>query len=159
MPNIVNNYSSTIVTIFQDVIKTYENNVDLIKNIEDELNDINHEIELSNPKDMYRGYLMYKQIKELRMKRRRAKNENQLLEEMYDFLNSPQSQTFKNKIQQIQGSASKIYDSQQRRTYKPRVRNDLTCTDETAETYKPFEDLLKDFNKTKISMQNGKLRK
>ena len=159
MPNIVNNYSSTIVTIFQDVIKTYENNIDLIKNIEDELNDINHEIELSNPKDMYRGYLMYKQIKELRMKRRRAKNENQLLQDMYDYLKSPQSQAFKSKIQQIQGGSSKIYDSQQNRTYKPRVRNDLTCTDKTAETHKPFEELLKDFNKTKISMQNGKLRK
>ena len=159
MPNIVNNYSSTIVTIFQDVIKTYENNLELIKNIEDELNDINHEIELSDPKDMYRGYLMYKQIKELRMKRRNAKNENQLLEDMYDFLKSPTSQTFKNKIQQIQGNASKIFDSQQKRTYKPRVRNDLTCTDKIAETYKPFEELLKDFNKTKVSMQNGKLRK
>lgn len=159
MPNIVNNYSSTIVTIFQDVIKTYENNIDLIKNIEDELNDINHEIELSNPKDMYRGYLMYKQIKELRMKRRRAKNENQLLQDMYDYLKSPQSQAFKSKIQQIQGGSSKIYDSQQHRTYKPRVRNDLTCTDKTAEVHRPFEELLADFNKTKISMQKGKLRK
>ena len=159
MPNIVNNYSSTIVTIFHDVIKTYESNLDLIKSIEDELNDINHEIELSSSKDMYGGYLMYKQIKELRMRRRRAKDENQLLQDMYDYLKSPQSQTFKNKIQQIQGESSKVYDSQQRRTYKPRIRNDLTCTEETAETYKPFEELLKDFNKNKISVQNGKLRK
>lgn len=159
MPNIVNNYSSTIVTIFQDVIKTYENNVELIKNLEDQLNDLNHEIELSNPKDMYGGYLMYKQIKELRMTRRRAKDENQLLQDMYDYLKSPQCQSFKNKIQQIQGSSSKTYDSQQNRTYKPRVRGDLTCTDKTADTYKPFEELLKDFNKTKVSVQNGKMRK
>ena len=72
--NIVNQYSSTIVTIFQDVQKNYEYNLSVIKQTEDELNDLNHEIELSGPKDMYRGYLLYKNIRELRQKRREAKD-------------------------------------------------------------------------------------
>ena len=31
MANIVNNYSSQIVTIFQEVVKNYEKNIDIIK--------------------------------------------------------------------------------------------------------------------------------
>ena len=58
MPNIVNNYSSTIITIYQDVIKTYENNQKTIKEIEEEMNDVNHEIELSDQKEIYKGYLI-----------------------------------------------------------------------------------------------------
>ena len=131
MANIVNNYSSTMVTIFQDVIRTYERNIDIIKECEDTLNDINHEIEFSDSKDLYRGYLMYKDIKELRQKRRQAKQENELLKE----------------------------EAQQRRTYVPRKRTDLTIADRTCETKPSFEQMLADFNKNKASMKSGKLRK
>lgn len=40
--NIVNNYCSTVVTIFQDVKKNYENNLEIIKQAEEELNDLYH---------------------------------------------------------------------------------------------------------------------
>ena len=80
--NIVNNYISTMMTIYNDVIKAYERNLEVIKQTEDELNDLNHEIELSSPKDMYKGYMLYKTIRELRLKRRCAKEENELMEEM-----------------------------------------------------------------------------
>ena len=52
MANIINNYASTIVTIYQSVINDYELNLDIIKQTEEELNDLNHEIELSASKDM-----------------------------------------------------------------------------------------------------------
>ena len=68
MANIVNNYSSTIITIFQEVIKNYERDLEIIKETEEELNDLNHEIELSSPKDMYQGYLLYKAIRETRIR-------------------------------------------------------------------------------------------
>lgn len=159
MSNIVNNYSSTIVTIFQDVTKNYERNLEIIKQTEEELNDLNHEAEMSAPKDMYKGYLLYKNIRELRLTRRKAKEENEILEDMYDFLKSPQAQQFKSKVQQIQGNSAKIREIQERRTYVPRQRTDLTITGETCTAHKPFEEMLADFNKTKISMKNGKLRK
>lgn len=157
--NIVTNYSTTIVSIFHDVVKNYERNEEDIKRIEGELNDLVHEIELSSSKDMYQGWLLYKQIRDLRIERRRCKEENELLKEMYEFFSTQQGQTFKNKIQQIQGSAAKLRETQERRTYKPRQRDDLTCTGQTSTAHKPFEDMLKDFNKTKVSVQNGKLRK
>lgn len=151
--NIVNNYISTMMTIYNDVIKAYERNLEVIKQTEDELNDLNHEIELSSPKDMYKGYLLYK------VRRRTAKDENELLKDMYEYLKSQPGQAFKAKMQQLQGSAAKLRITQESRTYVPRQRNDLTITDVHSTASKPFEELLADFNKTKITKQGGKLRK
>ena len=159
MSNIVNNYSSTFIQIFNDVIKKYESNLDIIKQTEDSLTDVYHEIELGKNQDMYHGYLLYKQVKDLRMKRRQAKDENDLLRDMYEYIKSQPGQSFKSKIQSIQGNSAKVYDAQSRRTYTPRQLDNLTITNKTCEVNRPFEELLAEFNKTKITKQNGKLRK
>ena len=159
MANIVNNYCSTVITIFQDVKKNYENNLEIIKQTEEELNDLYHEAELSEPKDMYKGYLIYRAIRDTRIRRRTAKEENELLKDMYEYLNSQSGQAFKTKIQSIQGSSAKLRATQESRTYQPRQRNDLTITDKHSNANKPFEQMLAEFNKTKVSMQGGKLRK
>lgn len=157
--NIVNNYSSSIVTMFKEVVKTYEMNLDIIKQTEEELNDLYHEAELAKPKDMYHGYLLYVAIREARIRRRTAKEENEMLKDMYDFFQSQQGQAFKSRIQSIQGASVKIRATQEARTYTPRQRNDLTCTEKHSTANRPFEVLLDEFNKTKITTKNGKLRK
>jgi hypothetical protein len=157
--NIVNNYCSTVVTIFQDVKKNYENNEAIIKQTEDELNDLYHECELADPKDMYNGWKLYRAIREARIRRRTAKEENEVLKDMYEYLNGQAGQAFKSKVQSIQGNAAKVRSAQEARTYQPRQRDDLTITDRHATATRPFEEMLKDFNKTKVSMQGGKLRK
>ena len=157
--NIVENYSTTIVSVYNSVIKAYERDVERIDEIQGELQDIEHEIELSPNKNMYEGYILYKQIKDLRMERRRCKEEVEILKDMYEFFTSQVGKEFKNKIQRIQGDAAKLREVQERRVYTPRQRNDLTCTGKTSTAHKPFEELLKDFNKTKVTMQGGKLRK
>jgi len=159
MANIVNNYSSTIVTIFKDVVRNYEMNLDVIKQTEGELNDLYHECELSEPKDMYKGYLIYKAIREARIRRRTAKEENELLKDMYEYFQSTQGQSFKSKIQSLQGNSVKLRATQESRTYTPRQRSDLTCTNKHSSANRPFEDMLAEFNKTKITMRGGKLRK
>lgn len=159
MANIVNNYSSTIVTIYKDVVKNYEMNLDTIKQTEEELNDLYHEAELSDPKDMYQGYLVYKAIREARIRRRTAKEENELLKDMYEYFQSQQGQAFKSRIQSIQGNSVKLRATQESRTYQPRQRNDLTITDKHSTANRPFEDMLKEFNQTKVTMRGGKLRK
>ena len=78
---------------------------------------------------------------------------------MYEYFKSQQGQAFKSKIQQLQGNAAKLREVQERRTYTPRQRDDLTCTDVTSTAHRPFEQMLKDFKETKVSVQNGKLRK
>lgn len=157
--NIVDQYSTTIVTIFKNVKKSYESNLEIIKKTEDELNDLYHEAELSEPKDMYKGYLVYRAIREARIRRRTAKEENEILKDMYDYLNSQAGQAFKNKMQSIQGNAAKLRSTQESRTYQPRQRDDLTITNKHSNANKPFEDMLRHFNETKVTMQKGKLRK
>ena len=157
--NIVNNYCSTYIQIANDVVKKYECNIDIIKKTEDELNDVYHEIELGKSQDLYGGYKLYKQVKDLRMQRRQAKDENELLRDMYEYIKSQPGQSFKSKIQSIQGSSAKVYEAQSRRTYNPRQRSDLTITNKTCEVNRPFEDLMKEFKQTKVTMQGGKLRK
>lgn len=159
MANIVNNYCSTMVTIFQDVKKNYENNLEIIKQTEDELNDLYHECELADPKDMYNGWKMYRAIRDARIRRRTAKEENEILKDMYEYLGGQAGQAFKSKMQSIQGSAVKIRTAQESRTYQPRQRDDLTITDKHSTANKPFEQMLNEFNKNKAYMQNGKLRK
>ncbi len=159
MANIVNNYCSTVVTIFKDVKNNYENNLEIIKQTEDELNDLYHECELADPKDMYNGWKIYRAIRETRIRRRAAKEENEILKDMYEYLNSQAGQTFKSKVQSIQGNAAKIRSTQESRTYQPRQRDDLTITDKHSTAHKPFEQMLKEFNQTKVTMQGGKLRK
>ena len=159
MANIVNNFSTNIITIFQEVVKNYERNLEIIKQTEGELNDLSHEIELSSPKDMYKGYLTYKSIRETRIRRRTAKNENEILKDMYDYFQSPQGQAFKNKIQSIQSNSMKLKAAQEARTYQPRQRADLTVVGKHSNDDKSFENMLKDFKKTKVTVQNGKLRK
>ena len=157
--NIVNNYCSTFIQIANDVVKKYESNVEIIKQTEEELTDVYHEIELGKPQDMYGGYKLYKQVKDLRMRRRQAKDENDLLKDMYEYIKSQPGQSFKSKMQSIQGNSVKVYEAQSRRTYTPRQRDDLTITNKTCEVNRPFEDLMSEFKKNKVTMQNGKLRK
>ena len=63
MANIVNTYASSIVTIFKDVTEIYEKNAEIRKQAENELVDLEHEIELSNPKNARDGYKIYKEIR------------------------------------------------------------------------------------------------
>ena len=159
MANIVNNYGSTIVQIFKDVIYNYERNLEIIKETEEELNDLNHEAELSAPKDLYGGWKLYTAIRETRIRRRTAKEENELLKDLYDYLTSQTGQSFKNKIQNIQGNSVRLRSIQESRTYQPRRRTDLTIADKGRGEQKPFEEMLKDFKNIKVTTRGGKLRK
>ena len=157
--DIIESYSTTIVTIFQNVVKDYERDLERIEEIQDELQDIMHEIELSSGKDMYSGYLLYKRIRELRIERRRCKEQTELMKETYEYFKSQQGQSFKNKMQQLQGNAAKLRKTQEARTYTPRQRDDLTIEGMTSSEQKTFEDMMSEFKKTKVNIKNGKLRK
>lgn len=159
MSNIVVDYSTNIIDIFKDVVKRYQTNLEIIKQTEDELNDINHEIELSSPKDMYHGYLMYKTLHELRVRRRQAKDENDVLYEMYCYITSQTGIEVKTKMQKLQGHAVDTERKLNNRSYCPRQRSDLTITDVSPVCNKPFEQLMKEFKETKVTTKNGKLRK
>lgn len=157
--NIIENYATTLVTIYQNVVKDYERGLERIEEIQGELQDIFHEIEVSPNKNMYDGYLLYKRIKELRVERRKCKEETELMKDTYEYFKSQQGQAFKGKMQQLQGNAAKLRKTQESRTYTPRQRNDLTIENMTSSEQASFEDMMKKFNETKVSLKGGKLRK
>lgn len=157
--NIINNYASTIITIFQNVINTYENDLKIITQTQNELVDLEHEIEFGESLDMYKGWLLYKKIQDARIRRRAAKERVELLNDMYHYLKSQNGENFANKIKNIQGNAVKLRAEQKARTYRPRQRNDLTIKDKHSNESKSFEHMLDEFNKNKVYMKNGKLRK
>ena len=109
--------------------------------------------------NLNQGWKLYKAIRETRIRRRTAKEENELLKDMYEYLTGQHGQAFKSKIQSIQGNSVKLRATQEARTYQPRQRNDLTITDQHSVAAKPFEEMLKEFKQTKVTMRGGKLRK
>lgn len=157
--NIVEEFVNTILEIYNSVGSNYENSVATIKRTEDNLSDLNHEIEFANNKDMYHGYLLYKEIKEIRTERRKAKERVELLQDMYDFMNSQQGQSFRNKLNQLKGSSRKVREKQKSRTYKPRQRTDMTIEDKHSETHGSFDDMLEAWKQVGVTMKGGKLRK
>lgn len=157
--NIVNDYCATLISTFQNVVKEYERSIEIIKETEDELNDLNHEVEFADNRDLYGGWFLYKEIREARRKRRAAKEQAELLRDMYEYIKSQPGQTVKTKMQQLQGASVKVFEAQHRRMYAPRQRTDLTITDKTYDAHRPFEELLQNFNQTKITNKHGKPRK
>lgn len=155
--NIVEQYASTITQIYHSVASNYKLNQQILEQANGEINDLLHEIELANPKNAREGYVMYKSLRDARIRRRKAKEENELLQELYDFLQSQSA--FRDRMTKIQGGAARLYETQSHRTYVPRQRTDLTIVGSEDKPYKPFEEMLRDFKETKVSMKGGKLRK
>ena len=155
--NIVDRYATTITQIYDSVASAYRANETELEQANGEINDLLHEIELGKPKNAREGYVIYKELREARQRRRKAKDENELLNELYTYLQSQAA--FKNCITQIQGNARKLYAKQQGRVYTPRKRNDMTISGHVEPEVRPFEDMMQDFTKIKISSQGGKPRK
>jgi hypothetical protein len=113
---------SALVNMLKDVKHTYENNQQDITYLDNEYNDLNHAIELLNL-NASQGFKMYKQLKKNRTDRRIAKDTNQQLKPLYDFLQN-HSKLIK-ELNQIQNEVQKIKKQQKNRDYRLRVRSDM----------------------------------
>lgn len=132
--NPVEMYVDSINSIFTDISNTYNNSIEEIKEVEQSLMDLLHEIELSSDKDMYQGYLLYKEIKTLRIRRRQAKEKAELLKGIYDFVNGNQVAQIKNTLGQLKGNSKKTLSHQNNRVYSARQRDDLTYNSKKSPT-------------------------
>ena len=155
--NIVGQYATTIAGIFAAVQSNYNLNCSILVQANEEINDLLHEIELSALKSAREGYFIYEELREARIRRRKAKEENELLQELYEFLQNQSG--FKNQLSKIHANSVKLFDLLSRRTYKPRQRTDLTIAENSDKPYKPFEEMLSAFKETEIRSHGGKLRK
>lgn len=144
-------YCNYIDTSCNGVIQKYKDNEISWAMIEGELSDLTHEIELSKPKDVVSGYKIYKELRELLIKRREVKDENAILKELYDYINADQE--FKNRMNTIKNNMEKKIDQLSKREYKPRVRNDLSITNQPTRS---FDELMKHFKNTQKIRQKHK---
>jgi len=88
---IVNENIETIFKFYElikNLVSTFESNEELIKEQDDFITDMLHEIELGPPKDLGRAYKCYSDIRNSRYTRRIAKNQNRLLAPLYHYINS-----------------------------------------------------------------------
>lgn len=145
MDNIVNEFVNNIIGSYDKAIQRFENNLEILKKCDDETLDLLHEIELSASKNVCDGFRMYKDIKEVRLRRRIAKDENDVLEEFYHYAKAQND--VKNKLKGIQNNSQKIINNKKLRTYKPKERDDLTIGVLQNNFNNPMEEALRNFKK------------
>lgn len=75
------------------IVTQYERNHDRIDKLEKRQVDLYHEIEFT-PLDIQRGYKLAKQLQDIRKERRKAKDENEIMHHMYNFLTNGLSRQF-----------------------------------------------------------------
>jgi len=103
-------------------ISTYQENKQLIKEKEEELQDIKHIIEFGCL-DAIARLRIYKEYKKALNKRRELKLQNERLLTLYNYLSNKEG--FRHKITQISGELKKKTQAQNNRGYKARQREDL----------------------------------
>lgn len=77
------------------IISTYETNLSQIENLQNQEQDIRHQIEFT-PLDIQRGYKFAKQMQIVRQERRKCKDDNELLNHLYKYLTTGNANAFKN---------------------------------------------------------------
>lgn len=108
------------VSNIRAMISRFEENKNRVIEIENELQDIYHYIEISTYKKVPDGYKLYRKMAELRRERRACKNENDLLLPIYEHFHATE---VLNKLTMVQGECAKCKEAIDNRTYS--VRTDI----------------------------------
>lgn len=150
----VEKYVRDSMSICDSVINTYERNTRDIKLIEDEQNDLIHEISLGTPKDVLSGYKIYKRLRTILQDRYRMRDENDTINEFYEFCLTTQSN--RDKYNKMYSNISSEIEKLENRKYRPRVREDLTMDKVEVEKGKNLEVLLTEYRMNKKERKNKK---
>jgi hypothetical protein len=100
--------------------------VDDLKQCEMETQDLLHEIELTNF-NAYRGYLLCKQLQDVRQRRRQLKNKMEILRTLKEFIEN--NKQLKISLYKTLSTMEKTEEHQSQRMYLPRVRTDISLAE------------------------------
>lgn len=109
----------TILQAISYILDTYPANYDKIGELEKQQCDLLHQIEFE-PIVPPRGYKMLRELKEMRLERRKLKDENELLKPLYDYLNTGNAQNFTVGMVNNLGKAKRRNEQLGNREYSPR---------------------------------------
>lgn len=115
----------TMISIVDEISKTYGYNCQLISQKDKETQDLLHEIELIKF-DYKKGNKLVRELQKVRKARRQAADENRTLKPLFDYFND---KTILKDLRKIQQEIVRDSQKMEARTYTPKVRNDLTCTE------------------------------
>lgn len=100
------------------MVSKYEFNKSRILEIEQEMTDLCHYIEIAPFKNVPEGYKLYRKMAELRRERRACKNENDLLQPVYEHFHAT---AVLDKLSGIQGECAKCKSAIDARYYNVRT--------------------------------------
>lgn len=119
MFDFVNRNVCTIVQMYKMVSEKFYENNKIISQCDKETQDVLHRLEFDTHQNVINGYKLYDLLYEIRQRRRKAKNENEILHDLYHFCKD--NPVFLEKAKRIQSDAQKIVDEQKERIYNPRT--------------------------------------
>lgn len=102
------------------MVARYETNTTRIKDIENQLSDIEHYMEITSYKNIREGYRLYRKLAELRRERRALKSENDLLRPVKEYFTTT---NVLDKLSNVQGDVAKSQSLIDSRVYT--VRTDV----------------------------------
>jgi len=116
--------ANTILNLIKETIETYESNKERIKHLEDEQQDLLHEIEMAVKLDAVRRSYVVNKLRRVRQERRRLKNENEALKYIYSYFKN--NEKFENGLEQQRLYITQTEGKIKALCYNARVRDDLT---------------------------------
>lgn len=108
------------VSNIKAMISKYEYNIQRISEIENETQDLLHYIEMAPNKTVSGGYKLYRKLADLRRERRACKNENDLLQPVYEHFHATE---VLNKLGIVQGACRGMKGTIDDRVYT--IRTDI----------------------------------
>jgi hypothetical protein len=120
--SIADEYASRILGMLADIENRYNDNYNRLGLLEQECNDIQHEIEFANF-EIQRGYRLAKEFQKAKRERRALKAENETLFYLYEIVTKQPAikSAFVHALTNIRRKQKEIDE----RTYFPRIRTDL----------------------------------
>lgn len=123
-------YGCDPIPVIRDFVKLFDQvraannyNNDRIARLDGEMQDILHEIELSEDMPKETGSLV-ERMREIRQERRECKDENERIQPFLDWMGRGHDYAVRNELTAMQGRIAGIMEKQQLRCYVPRVRTE-----------------------------------
>ena len=109
--------------VYVNLPRRYEQLEQELKKLDMETQDLLHLMELKNL-NLYQGFMTYKDLQRVRQERRKVKDEMEMLEPVLE-LNKYAGKPVEKYLNKHLGEVRKVALSQQGRSYRMRVRDDL----------------------------------
>lgn len=108
----------SFVSRIKEMTARYAANQARIKEIESELCDLEHYIEIASYQRVPDGYRLYRKVAELRRERRACKNENDLLQPVYEYFHATEVLP---RLTAVQGACAKAHAAIDMRVFTVRT--------------------------------------